>query len=413
MDGTRATGLARLPTRRTELMKQIERYIFRRMAMLTFWSLVAATSIVLTTQVLIRVDVLTTTGAALSAFLQLAATLIPSVLVTVVPFALLIGVGQVLSGMNADSELVVMEGAGAGPATILKPVLILSAALSIFVLLVGNFVEPWANRKLSDVLAEAQSDLFSMAVRSGTFQRIEDGLHVQINEKLPGGELSGIFLSDTRTEGRELIYFAKQGMVQELGDVKILYMTDGEVQQRATGSNQISNVSFSSYALDLAAFLPAAGGANRRPKEQPTSYLLDPRADDYFVRNSPWVVKEEIVGRFSSWLYPLAFGFIAFTFLGKARSNRQEQVQNVFLVSVLALSLRGFGFYSGDAAGRSLTMEVLSYALPVSAIVMFGFLAGTGRTLTLPRAWSQLNGRLYEAALARFDRFTGTRQGNA
>jgi lipopolysaccharide export system permease protein len=45
---------------------------------------------------------------------------------------------------------------------------VLSAALSIMVLLVSNFIEPWSNRKLYDVIAQAQSDLFSVAVRSGT-----------------------------------------------------------------------------------------------------------------------------------------------------------------------------------------------------------------------------------------------------
>jgi hypothetical protein len=93
-------------------MKQIERYIFRRMSSLTFWSLSAVTLLVLTTQVLIRVNVLTTTGQAFGAFAMLAATLIPSVVPIVAAFALLIGVSQVLSSMNSDSELVVVEAAG-------------------------------------------------------------------------------------------------------------------------------------------------------------------------------------------------------------------------------------------------------------------------------------------------------------
>ncbi|KJS20427.1 MAG: hypothetical protein VR78_01475 [Hoeflea sp. BRH_c9] len=386
-------------------MKQIERYILRRMSSLTFWSLTAVTLLVMTTQVLIRVDVLTTTGQAISAFLLLAATLVPSVLSIVAPFALLIGVGQVLSVMNSDSEMVVIEAAGVPPATVLKPVLVLSAVVSIMVILVSNFVEPWSNRKLYDVLAQAQSDLFSVAVRSGTFMRLEEGLYVQVNEKLPGGELGGIFLADSRTEGNETIYYARNGVVKTLGDTHILYLVDGELQQRNLTNNQISIVTFTSYALDMAAFVPAGQSSARRPKEQPTAYLLNPPADDYYAEKANFVIKQELVQRFSTWMYPLAFGLVAFTFLGKARSNRHEQFQNGAIVAGITLGARGFGFYSSDEAGFSVVMEVLTYAVPAGLILVFGFLALTGTTLTIPRAWARQNDRLIEFARVRYDRW--------
>lgn len=384
-------------------MKQIERYIFKRMATLTFWSLVSATALVLTTQVLIRVDVLTTTGQALGAFLLLAATLIPSVFVVVAPFAVLIGVGQVLSGMNGDSELAVIEAAGVKPVSVLKPVLVLSAGISLFVFLVAHAVEPWANRKLSSVIAEAQSDLFSLAVRSGSFMQLEKGLYIQINEKLPGGEFGGLFLADTRTEGNETIYTARRASIAEASGTDILIMQDGEVQSRTLSNGQISIIKFASYALDMNAFVPAGPQAQLRPKEQPTSYLLSPSPDDYFVSKAPFVITEELVNRFTTWLFPLLFGLITFSFLGKARSHRSEQVQTVMLATIIALSIRGFGFYSADSAGRSGFLEFMSYAVPGGCIVLFGLLAATGRSLSMPKAWARLNQRLYDRLSAAYE----------
>jgi len=387
-------------------MKQIERYIFRRMSLLTFWSLTAVTLLVMTTQVLIRVDVLTTTGQAMGAFLMLAATLIPSVLSIVAPFALLIGVSQVLAGMNSDSELVVIEAAGVSPATVLKPVLLLSASISLMVLVVSNFVEPWSNHKLYDVLAQAQSDLFSVAVRSGTFMQLEDGLYVQVNEKLPGGELGGIFLADSRAEDNETIYYARSGVVRKSEETgaNILFLVDGELQQRNLTNDQISIVTFTSYALDMAAFVPAGKTAARRPKEQSTFYLLSPDAGDYYYTSAYHVIKQELVQRFSTWMYPLAFGLVAFSFLGKARSNRHEQFQNGALVAAIALGSRGFGFYSNEEAGASVIMEALSYLVPATIIVVFGFLTLTGKTLTIPKGWVQMNDRLIETAIALLER---------
>lgn len=390
-------------------MKQIERYIFIRMALLTFWSLSAVTLLVMTTQVLVRVNVLTTTGQAFGAFMMLAATLIPSVVTIVAPFALLIGVSQVLSSMNSDSELVVVEAAGVPPATVFKPVLMLSATVSLAVLLISHFVEPWSNNRLHDVLAQAQSDLFSVAVRSGTFMKLEEGLYVQINEKLADGQMGGIFLSDNRTEGNETIYYARSGMVRksEVTGSNILFLVDGELQQRDLASDRISIVTFTSYALDMAAFIPAGGAPALRPNERPTQYLLNPDPGDYFLTGPKNAITQELVKRFSTWMYPLAFGLIAFSFLGKARSNRHEQFQNGALVAAIALGSRGLGFYSTEASGINQTMEILSYVVPGVLILVFGFLALTGRTLTIPKAWAQLNYRVMDFFTAQIARLQG------
>ena len=67
-------------------------------------------------------------------------------------------------------------------------------------------------------------------------------------------------------------------------------------------------------------------------------------------------------------MYPLAFGLVAFVFLGKARSNRHEQFQNGALVAAITLGSRGFGFYSSEEAGLSALMEFLTYAVPAAII---------------------------------------------
>ena len=174
-------------------MKLIERYIFRRVLILSVATLVITTAIALTTQVLLRVDLLSSTGQSLLTFLELAGLLVPSMFIIVAPFALLIGAAQTLTTMNADSELAVIETSGASPAMTARPVLSIALLFSIATLLMSLYAEPWANRHLRDLLHRASADLFSAAVQSGSFHQIEDDLHVNIAEKLPGGGLGGIF----------------------------------------------------------------------------------------------------------------------------------------------------------------------------------------------------------------------------
>ena len=275
-------------------MREFEGYLFRRMAVLTFWSLVSATLLVLTTQVLLRLNILTSSEQALLAFGKITIFLIPSVLSIVAPFALLIGITQVLNGMNSDSELVVMESAGAGPWVVLRPILALSVLISAFTFASANMLEPRANRAFGDTIAEASADLLSLAVRKGSFQRLSEGLYVHIDQMYPGGDFGGIFLSDRRGENNDVVYFAKRGRVLQVGEERFLVLADGEAQQRDTQSGKISIVTFDSYALDLSSFLPSTNDRKTfRPREQSTLYLLNPPEDDYFKNQHPGEISKE------------------------------------------------------------------------------------------------------------------------
>src|SRR5690606_21063919 len=95
----RRSATARAP------MQLIEQYIFRRVAVVTLSTLVVVTTIVLSTQLLSRVAMLTRSGDAFLTFVQIAVFLIPSMAMVVIPFALLVGAMRTLNAMNADSEL--------------------------------------------------------------------------------------------------------------------------------------------------------------------------------------------------------------------------------------------------------------------------------------------------------------------
>ena len=76
---------------------------------------------VLTTQVLRYVNVLTQPGQALSAFAKIALTLTMPMVLVVLPFAIILGSSNTLNRMSNDSELAVLEAAGAGRKILVKP----------------------------------------------------------------------------------------------------------------------------------------------------------------------------------------------------------------------------------------------------------------------------------------------------
>ena len=234
-------------------MKVIERYILRRVFVVFAGALFWTLAIVWTTQVLARIDLVTDSGQTALTFFEIATLMLPSIIPMVIPFALIIGIAQTLSTMNTDSELVVMSAAGTPSMTTIRPIILLALAASMVSFVVDNGVDPYARERSRQKIAAARADLLSLVVQEGTFRKIEDGLFVQIGERLPDGNLGQIFVADSREKNVDLAYYAKNGSVLNQNGKSMLMMFDGVIN-RKTPDGDVSVIHFTSYAFDLAEF---------------------------------------------------------------------------------------------------------------------------------------------------------------
>lgn len=368
-------------------MLVIERYILRRVfsmfATAMFWTL----AIVWTTQVLARVDLVTDSGQSALTFFKVALYVLPSVIPLVLPFALLIAVAQTLSVMNSDSELAVISAAGASRRVVMQPVLLLAVFASLLSFAVHNFVDPYARQSNRMTIAAARADFLSLVIQEGTFRRVEDGLFVQIGERLPDGGLGSIFVADSREEGLDLAYYAKRGTVIERDDKSLLLMFDGEVQRKTPGGD-VSVIRFTSYAFDLSVFAAAAEEVTLLPKDRTLSYLLNPDANDRIYQKSPQLYRAELHQRFAEWLYPLAFALIALAVASDAKSHREARFHPVLTAATIGLLVRWLGFLAANNTRSNALAAVAVYGVPLGAcLISYGFIL-TNRAMDLPTSFA-------------------------
>jgi lipopolysaccharide export system permease protein len=359
-------------------MSIIERYILRRIAIVAVAALVLTTAMALTTQVMNRVDFLTSSGQTIQAMGWLSLLLIPPMVVIAMPFALLVGVLSTMRGMNQNSELAVLEASGASIAGRARPALLLAGVATAIVFVLSVWVEPASSRQIRELITKAAGDLLSAAIQSGGFKQIEDGLVIQIAEKRAGGEFGGIFVSDERDPQSHITYVAESGaLITEQGRTLML-VRNGEIQRRNTVDNSITFIRFDLYSLDASTF-SAPKSAAFGPKQQPTSYLFNPDPDDPVFQSVPHMFKAEMHKRFSEPLYPLMMVLIALFYTVNARSNRRETLTAVLLASSICFGVRAAGFATVSAAGDNMAATVLAYGLPGFCIVLFSALLWRGR----------------------------------
>lgn len=323
-------------------MNLLETYIFGRIFRMFVASLVPVLAIIWITQVLGRINLVTDSGQSISSFAALATYMLPTLIPIVMPFAVTIAVTQTLQTMNADSELAVVDAAGARRSVLYKPALILAAALCIVSFSVDNFLEPISRLGMRKTIAATYADLLSSVIEEKAFRKIDEGLYVQISERVQGRVLRGLFVADSRDPNFDMVYYAREGAVDENGGT--LIMKDGEIHRKIEGG-QVSVIHFDSYSFDLSELSASRGEATLRAVDRDLPFLFNPDPNDPYFKDKPLDFQAELHRRLTDWFFPITFALISLMVAGSAHSHRERRLNPLISSLFIAFVYRWITFY--------------------------------------------------------------------
>lgn len=351
----------------------LQRYILVRAAILSGGALAALVAVVWVVQVLQRVDLVRTTATAAGDIFFIAALLLPDLAAGVLPFALLIGAVQALNGLNNDSERTVMAAAGASRMIVAKPIMALSLAAGVLILLNSHFVGPVSSSAFQNSIRTINADAITLFLRPGRFEQVQDGLVISVGESR-GTRVRNLFLADSRDPTLDLAYFADEANVVERDGRSYLVLDDGQLHRRTNETGAVSIIEFQTYAFDLANLRPVETGDWIRMSERSTAELMRPDPNDRLFQTDPGRFVEELALRRTDWLYALAFGLWAVVVAGQPRTNRQGAGPAMAIGLGGALILKALGFVSLALVDLHPRFVALVYAVPVVSLVVSGYL---------------------------------------
>ncbi|MGV3552344.1 LptF/LptG family permease [Rhizobium sp.] len=323
-------------------MNLLETYIFGRTFRLFVASLVPVLAIIWITQVLARINLVTDSGQSIGSFAALATYMLPTLIPIVMPFAVTIAVTQTLQTMNTDSELAVVDAAGARRSVLYKPALVLASILCVVSFSVDNFLEPISRMGMRKTIAATYADLLSSVIEEKAFRKIDDGLYVQISERVQGRVLRGLFVADSRNPQFDMIYYAREGAVDENGGT--LIMKDGEIHRKIDGAS-VSVIHFDSYSFDLSELSASRGQATLRASDRDIFFLANPDPNDQWFKDKPNDFKAELHRRLTDWFFPVTFALISLMIAGAAHSHRERRLNPLVSTLFIAFAYRWITFY--------------------------------------------------------------------
>ena len=257
-------------------MTRLDRYILQQLVAAVGFFLLVFTGVIWLTQAVRLIDTVVASGQSAMVFLEFSFLVLPQVFVIVLPLA---GIGAALFALNrlyTDSELIVMMGAGLGPARMLRPVAAFGIMIGLAMALVLSVLVPRSGAVLADRTRAIRSDLANALIVERQFLHPLPGLTLFISDTSRQGEMAGLFLNDQRDPARPVTYSAQRALLLREGMEARLVMQEGVALAAGSGQEQLTSVRFDQFVFDLSEILSQESARVPRPSEYPIRALLHP-----------------------------------------------------------------------------------------------------------------------------------------
>jgi lipopolysaccharide export system permease protein len=324
-------------------MAVIDRYLIRSIGLAGLSALGALTFVIWISQALHDVDLITTQGQSLIAFLKVTGLTLPAMAAIIGPVAFFIGLIIALNRLNSDSELAVLTAAGMSLGRLLRPILITALLATLLCGALTVWVVPTSIQTWRTMITQIRSDFLTKIIKPGRFNELEKGVVFHYRER-SGDALLGIFIQDSRDPELVLVYIAERGRIVVGKDGNYLVLENGSVQRETQRTQDASIVAFQRYALDLTQLAPGNEEIIYQPHERLTTDLIMA----YVEQKEPSAVEirigAELADRFATPLFTIAFAAIALSTLGRPRTTRSSAASGIIAAIIMGALVRVAGF---------------------------------------------------------------------
>ncbi|MDB5623617.1 MAG: LptF/LptG family permease [Devosia sp.] len=309
-------------------------------------------------------------------------TLALQALLTMPPLALTfayvcigIGVARALQALQNNRELHIIHTSH-GLGSLWRATGIVAAGGMMFVLLLSNFVEPYANRRVNVLATSIAADLVSSTLKPKRFTQVTPGVVLLIGGRSGNGEISDFFADDRRDARTQRTYVAKSARVGRSGENYMLELHDGSLQYTES-TGQFSQISFARYDLSVERLTQTAE-ENYRFREQDSASAVIAA-----LRSGQWTpeLRANLLERQAPALAVAGICALMVALLGFPSGRRSRfTVPIEALVMLLAFAERGVSSYSPLGPGTGGVVLIL-----------------TGVGVIVARAWPRSPGQAVQA----------------
>lgn len=159
-----------------------------------------------------------------------------------------IGLARALQTLQANYELHIIHTVR-GLGALFRATAMVCAVGVLAVLVLSNFIEPYAQKQASELSARVAADLVSSTLKPGRFTQVTPGVLLLIGGRSGNGEITEFFADDRRDPTSRRTYIAKAATISRDSSGYVLELRNGSIQYQE--GDRFSEISFERYNLSV------------------------------------------------------------------------------------------------------------------------------------------------------------------
>lgn len=277
-------------------------------------------------------------------------------------FYICIGIGltRALQALQTNRELHIIH-TSYGLGSLWRATAVVAGAGVFGVLLLSNFIEPYANSRLKALNASVAADLVSSTLRPGRFTQVTPGVVLLIGGRDGNGEIQEFFADDRRDPETRQTYIAESARIASEGDNYVLELRNGSLQY-TQANGRFSEISFVSYDVSVEQLSQSLAVTDPMLEKDSITLVRETMASGDWNQS----VILLLANRAAEGLRVIGMAMIVLAMLGFPSGRRSRfNVPMEAVVLLIAFSERGLSAYSplGTATGALIMIVGAGVAL--------------------------------------------------
>ncbi|PTX55693.1 lipopolysaccharide export system permease protein [Litoreibacter ponti] len=354
-------------------MARFDRYMLSQLLILFgFFSLVLV-SVYWVNRAIGLFDQLISDGQTAIVFLEFTLLTLPYVILIVLPISAFVAAVYVTNRLTSDSEMVVLQTAGASALRIGRPVIYFGAIVALLVGILAHILVPAARTELAGRSAEISQDITTQFLKEGQFVHPTNAISVYVRNITERGEMEELFLEDSRNPEAVVTYTAQQALLVRGETGPRLVMRDGLAQTFRPDTGRLSTVAFQDFAYDIGALMNDDGTRSRDLRELPTTVLLNPTPAQLASANGELAdFLFEGHDRFAKSLLAIVVPLMGFAALMVGGFSRFGVWRQVIFAVVLIILVQLVSNVAEEAAREDASRFWMAYLAPATGALIAG-----------------------------------------
>lgn len=315
---------------------QLHRYLFTQYFQVSALVLACLVTVVWINQALNLLELVVNKGAPIIDFMILSILAAPLWLLEAMPIALFIAILWVISKVQSDRELVVMQAVGVSDRQFALAPITLAFAFTLLQIINSIYVLPASFGEFKQRQIDLRNAIPSILLQDRVFVDLAPGLTIYIDERVSDNTVRNVFIQDAREKSNIITLTASTGTFNIENGRPVLVLENGERSELNDKQDASAALLFKQYKLHFARSIISTNRARSIDmNEESITNLLDPSkaSEKRFIPQRQAYAHYRMTAPFLS----LALALIALTGMTRGRLRDDHKGKRIWLTIAAAL----------------------------------------------------------------------------